>query len=629
MKLKIVFLTAVIFTYITAFAQRQPDVVTSFEQTIQQIAINPANGHVIVKEKESISAYNPETGKIEWSIKKGDIVKLGTLEQAEKLLNAVSSVTGLSATLQGDDAIELVPNSDFIRATIENRDIIINAFTGDVVFNSGTFDYRVMESKFLPEANEFLFLVSEGKTISYVLWNLTTGAEEWKTELGQVAGMLSSFKSLLKNEVSQDKSVIASDAVYTSLRGTLYKLDKSTGKILWQAKDKINDFYPAQSGKNLIIIKNSGGLLSSKQALNIWKTEDGTPVWKEDIKTKRVVYLEDWSDKLLVAHTSGFNFYSYADGKKLWKKDAKGDDIKQVISIGNDYLYIADTEMNLIDGDGQNVWKKPIEIADKPDDAVYFLGKVDNNRVFYLTDTYGNMVDYTSGKKIWKKNIEFDKKRPLLYAQDEKTKNFLVYNDKKIYKFNPNATDNPEPIVKLKEIKDDKTMAGIELFDWGICLTGQSEVIGTNFNGETLYHNVYKEPGLAGRRFLKIAAGTLNTADAMANVQIEVYTVDANGKRYSSTVEFNDNIKFAGDVMGSAGSLLAQKAKRFNALKQNSDYAFILNKGAQGAELVKVRKQDGKEVDKIDIDNNKPIYEVDPVNGSIYYVYKNELRTFK
>jgi hypothetical protein len=64
-------------------------------------------------------------------------------------------------------------------------------------------------------------------------------------------------------------------------------------------------------------------------------------------------------------------------------------------------------------------------------------------------------------------------------------------------------------------------------------------------------------------------------------------------------------------------------------LKQNSDYAFLLNKGTNGAELVKVRKQDGKEVDKIDIDNNKPIYEVDPVNGSIYYVYKNELRTFK
>jgi hypothetical protein len=634
MKLKTVLLAAVTLTSVTLCAQRQPNAVVSFPHDIQQIVINPINGHVIVKEADAISSENTETKTTEWTVKKEDIVKVGVIEQTQKVLDALSSAGDLVASFQSSDVVESIPDSPYIRANIEKRDIILNSLTGKVVFNSGDRDYRIMESHFLPQVDQFLLLVSNGKTISYVLWNLQTGSESWKTDLGEVASLMGLFKSFFKSDVSEDKTIVADDAIYASMKGFLYKLDRSTGKIVWKAKDKITSFYPTQSGKNLIIIKKSGGLLSSKQALNIWKTNDGLPVWNEDITTKRIIYLEDWNDKLLVAYTSGFNFYSYADGKKLWKKDAKGDDIKQVISIGNDYLYIAEKEMHLVNGNGQNLWKNAIEISDKPEDAVYYLGKVENNRVFYLTATYGNMVDYSSGKKIWKKNIEFDKDRPLLYAQDDKTKAFLVYNDKKIYKFDPNATDKPEPVAKLKEVKDDKTMSGIELFDWGICLTGQSEVIGVNFDGTTRYHNLYKEPGGTGRKLMNVGKGVaafgLGAAQGISHAQVEFYSVNEKGERVlvGSGDLFNKKTQMAGDIAGELGSVLTQ-TKRFNALKQNAEYAFILNKGDNGAELVKVKKEDGKEVDKIAIDNTKPLYEADPVDGTIYYAYKNELRIFK
>jgi len=633
MKQKFIILTMAVVSCMTVEAQRQPNAVIPFQKDIQQIVINPANGHVIVKEPDAISSEVSSTKTTEWSIKKDDIIKVGAVEKTQKVLDALSSAKDLAASFQSTDAIEVIPNSPYIRANIEQRDIIVNSLNGKVVFNSGNHDYRIMESHFLPEADQFLLLVSNGKTISYVLWNLQAGTESWKTDLGDVAGLMSMFKSLLKNDVSEDKTIVSNDAVFATLKGILYKIDRSNGKILWQAKDKITTFYPTQSGQNLIIIKKSGGILSSKQALNIWKTSDGTPVWKDDITTKHIIYLEDWSNKLLVAYTTGFNFYSYADGKKLWKKDAKGDDIKQVISVGNDYLYIADKEMNLVNGEGLSLWKKPIEISDKPDDAVYYLGKVDNNRVFYLTATYGNMVDYSTGKKIWKKNIEFDKDRPMLYAQDDNTKAFLVYNDKKIYKFDPNASDKPEPVAKLKEVKDDKTMSGIELFNWGIALTGQSEVIGVNFDGTTRYHNMYKEPGGTGRKLMNIGKGVaafgLGSADAVSHAQLECYAVNEKGERVpaGNADLFSGKTQTAGAAAGELASVLTQ-SKRFNALKQNADYAFILNKGANGAELVKIKKEDGKEIDKIAIDNNKPMYEVDPVDGTIYYVYKNELKIF-
>ncbi|MDR1091733.1 MAG: hypothetical protein LBL79_11705 [Prevotella sp.] len=631
MKTKFVFITAMACISMTVAAQRQADAVIPFPQDIRQIVINPVNGHVIVKEKDAVSSENTETNTVEWTIKKEDIVKISSVEKAQKVLDALSSASSLTASMQTSDVVEMVPNSPYIRCVIENRDIIINSLSGKVVFNSGDNDYRIMESRFLPEADEFLLLVSDGKVISYVLWNLQDGVAGWKTDLGEVESLMNMFKSLFKNDASVDKTEVSGNAIYASLKGILYKLDRASGKVIWQAKDKINSFYPTQSGENLVIIKNSGGLLSSKQALNIWRTSDGMPVWKDDITTKYILYLEDWSDKLLVAYTNGFNFYSYADGKKLWKKDPKGSDIKQVIPIGRDYLYIADKEMNLINGEGINLWKKTIEISDNSEDAVHFLGKVENNRVFYLTSTYGNMVDYASGKKIWKKNIEFDKKRPLLYAQDDRTKAFLVYNDKKIYKFDPNASDKPEPVAKLKEIKDDKTMSGIELFDWGISLTGQSEVIGVSFDGTTRYHNTYKEPGATGRKLMGLAGSTLKTAKSVSQSQIIFQSVNERGERVETGRAdlFNKNTQTAGAASGEIGAFLAAKAKRFNALKQNEEFAFVLNKSDNGIELVKVRKEDGKEVDRISLDNNQPVYDVDPVNGAIYYAYKNELRIFK
>ncbi|MDR1883797.1 MAG: hypothetical protein LBR26_13595 [Prevotella sp.] len=631
MKTKFVFITAMACISMTAAAQRQADAVISFPQDIQQIVINPANGHVIVKEKDAISSENPETKTVEWTIKKNDIVKTGSVEKAQKVLDALSSATSLAASMQPSDAVEMVPNSPYIRCVIEDRDVIINSLSGKVVFNSGDSDYRIMESRFLPEADEFLLLVTDGKVISYVLWNLQQGAADWKTDLGEVESLMNMFKSLFKNDASIDRTEVSGNAIYASLKGILYKLERASGKVIWQAKDKINSFYPTQSGENLVVIKNSGGLLSTKQALNIWRTSDGAPVWKDDITTKYILYLEDWSDKLLVAYTNGFNFYSYADGKKLWKKDPKGSDIKQVIPIDRDYLYIADKEMNLINGDGASLWKKTIEISDNSEDIVHFLGKVENNRVFYLTSTYGNMVDYASGKKIWKKNIEFDKDRPLLYAQDDKTKAFLVYNDKKIYKFDPNASDKPEPIAKLKEIKDDKTMAGIELFDWGVSLTGQSEVIGVSFDGNTRYHNTYKEPGATGSKLMGLAGSTLKTVKSVSQSQIVFQSVNERGEPVETGRAdlFNKNTQTAGAVSGELGAFFAAKSRRFNALKQNEEFAFVLNKSDKGIELVKVRKEDGKEVDRISLDNNQPVYDVDPLNGTIYYAYKNELRIFK
>lgn len=627
------------------YAQRKADLVISYEQNIENIVLDPL-GNLVVKEKDRISCYNPETNRREWEVSKESLGKISAVSQAQGALDALAS-SDLLALFESGESIELISGSPFVRVVLDDKDVIINGVDGKVVFNSSAVGYRIIRSELMLEEGAFLFIATDGKMFNAVWYDLKEGKDKWSSPLATVESLAAQLKSALtsvfsmKDNSTEDKLEVGSEAIYTSISGYLYKLNKTDGKIEWKSDFKINKFFLSQSEKDIIIIKNAGNILSAKQALNILQASNGSPIWKSDISTKYVSYLEDWSDRILVAHSGGFNFYNYSDGKKVWKKDARGNNIKRVIAIDNDYLYITGKEMNLIDREGQNKWKKPIEISDKDDDVVYFLDKVENNRVFYLTDSYGNMVDYQSGKKIWKKNIEFSRDKPLLYAQDEKTGAFLVYNDKKIYQFNPNALDKPEPIAKLKAIKEDKSMSGIELFDWGICLSGQSDVLGVTFDGKTRYHNTYKEPGGGKRKTLntlgKVASISGQVAEGISQSEVVFYSRNEKGELVEAGRGnlFNDKTRKKGQMAGQGSeminsTLLSRVSKRFNALKENSDYAFVLAKNEKGGNplLIKVKKEDGTEVDRIEIENNNPIYGVDGVNDNVYYVSKNELRIF-
>ncbi|MDR2562467.1 MAG: hypothetical protein LBC98_00830, partial [Prevotellaceae bacterium] len=177
-----------------------------------------------------------------------------------------------------------------------------------------------------------------------------------------------------------------------------------------------------------------------------------------------------------------------------------------------------------------------------------------------------------------------------------------------------------------------------ELFDWGVCLTGQSDVIGVGFDGNVRYHNTYKEPGGSSRKLMKVggkvAAFGLGAASAVSQAEVICYVRDENGNLVENrskllSAKAQRQGEMAGQAAGAiSGTLLSRVSDRFNALKQNAEYAFVLSKGDNSPVLVKVKKSDGTEIDKIEIDSNKPIYEVDPVTNNIFYVVNNELRIF-
>jgi hypothetical protein len=615
----------------SGFSQRVADKVLIMNSKIEDLAQNTITGIIVVKEGNVVKGISPETKTEIWSFDADKIVGSATaLETLSKV-----DTDNLFASKRILKPIEGTP---YIEALVNYKTVLINSGDGKVVYNSANYKYTVFNSQFLYEDEEYLVKgVEDGKVIASLI-DLKTGDVKWKTVQGEAKSMFSSMFTFKANQ--SNEAEVSNNMIYSLYYGKLSAIDRTNGNLKWVGDIEYTKVFPTQNNKNLVVI-NSKGMLSAKQYLNVLDSETGKPIWEEAIKTKYIVYLEDWGTKLLVAHNSGFNFYNLNDGSKVWKKDARGDGLKKVIPLDGDYLYVAENEMMLIDKDGQKKWKSFIEISDNKEDAINYLGKVDG-KVLYLTATYGNMVDYKSGKKLWRGNLKFNENRPLLNVFDEDNNQFLVYNDEKLFKFDTKVTDKPDAFAKVN-IKKEKELNSIELFSWGVALSGPTEVMGVGKDGNILYQRVYTQPGDGGRAWGSalatagsIGLGVSSVGNAIMGSEWTMTTIDpATGKESTSVVKARNESqmkKSANQALGSA--VLADVSKRFGqryqAMKQNRDYSYIFAKDEATSKkvLVKVKKEDGTELDKIVFENIRPIYEIDPATQSIYYIFEKELRIF-
>jgi len=618
----------VLLVCVSAISQRKYDEIIKTENSVQDLVQNEITGIVVFKEGGTVKGVDPETKKIIWTLTKddfgsvsvGDIMKDGDFGNLFKDKKPLTSVAG----------------SPYVEAYINNKYIIINTDSGKIVYNSSKESFWVVQSDFIPETDEYLLTLKKDGDMTIALLDMKTGELKWNTPVDKAKSL---FNFSLKLSANTNIAKVNGMVIYYLLYGKLYSFDRSSGKLNWKAnEEEYSKFFVTQNDKNIVVV-NSQGVFSSKEYLNVLSTDTGKSIWKESIKTKKVVYLEDWGSKLLIAHYSGFNFYDLKTGEKIWKKDARGDGLKRVIPIDQDFLYVAENEMMLINKEGEKLWKKFIEISDDKEDPIYYLGKV-GEKVMYLTGTFGNMVDYKSGKKLWKRNIEFDKTRPVLPTFEEASNSYLVYNDEKLYKFNPTIDDKPEPFAKVN-IKNEKELNSIELFPWGVVLAGPVEVMGVSMDGAVKYHHIYKQPGETGRRLLKSTAlvgsavmGGAAFGSAIKGSELTMETRDANGNKQVVTLRERDKTNMAqaeGYAAGAAAlGMIAEKfGSRFNAMKQNRDFSYIFAKTEAGEKmLVKVRKIDGVEVDKITFTNNQPQYEIDPATQNIFYVSDNSIQIF-
>ncbi|WP_417785424.1 PQQ-binding-like beta-propeller repeat protein [Tenacibaculum sp.] len=626
------FLTLLITTVsFAAFSQRDASKTLNFESKVKDLLVVPFNGISVISEGDNVHGYDPTKEEIIWSTKK---------QKNNSVVLDVSSMDGdinvdvLGSLFPGEREFAYIEDTPFIQLFHSNKLYVYNSFNGELIFNPPSLE-RYFQSKYLFDENALLLYgISENKLI-VAKYLLSDKEFAWKTAVSDQ--FFEFFNSLLKlsGTVFKDKFTYTKDKVFALIKTKFYTLDKSTGKLLWKSEEKnILDYKNSLDGNKLITIKKKG-FLGFKNEIELYDVPTGNKIWKKPLSTKFLILFEDWQDKMLLAHYKGFNFYDYNTGKKLWKKDPKGKGIKSVIPIDGDFLYVYDDEMMLINKDGKKLWRGDVTISDNDDDPIFFLEKTNNNRILYVTSTYANMVDYKTGKKVWSKNLKLNEKRPTFADYDAKSGNFIVFNDEELYKFNENSTKRPKPFSKLK-LKSEKTISSMILFPNNISISGQSEVVGVDFNGKLLFHKKYSQPGELGRKIFKGLSQAAQVASAAATAEVTVTTEykDSKGnsvKNSNTSALFGERTKAIGEsgyiAAGVTGSFLND---RFNAMQETNKYALIFAKGENNSKLlVKVNKETGKEIDKIVLENNKPVYDVDFATDMIYYSRKNQVKIFK
>jgi hypothetical protein len=165
--------------------------------------------------------------------------------------------------------------------------------------------------------------------------------------------------------------------------------------------------------------------------------------------------------------------------------------------------------------------------------------------------------------------------------------------------------------------------------------------MGVGMDGKVKYHDVYTQPGEGNRQLIKgasalgsVALGVGSFAKAVEGAEITMTYRDEAGVLRESIVRQADTgkqLQSAALGVGSAvmGQLFNKYGSRFNAMRQNKDFSYIYAKDPSGEKvLVKVRKADGVEVDKLIFKNDRPIYEVDPATQTVYYVLDNAVQVF-
>ena len=71
-----------------------------------------------------------------------------------------------------------------------------------------------------------------------------------------------------------------------------------------------------------------------------------------------------------------------------------------------------------------------------------------------------------------------------------------------------------------------------------------------------------------------------------------------------------------------ANASFKELGKRFKATKATENSSFILTKLDNGVGLAKMDKDSGKKVNEIVLNDKKPVYEVDDIEGILYFKSK-------
>jgi hypothetical protein len=152
----------------------------------------------------------------------------------------------------------------------------------------------------------------------------------------------------------------------------------------------------------------------------------------------------------------------------------------------------------------------------------------------------------------------------------------------------------------------------------GILATSDQNLMLLDFQGDEEWHTYHRAPGKSAAGAILMGAITLASATVAVSESATAGAMKGAGvPSYNSTVQQHEtNAENAGAI---ADASFTEMVKRFKATKATENASFILTKVDEGISLVKADKDSGDTLETILIRDKDPMYEVDDIEGVLYF----------
>ncbi|MDF0716480.1 PQQ-binding-like beta-propeller repeat protein [Muricauda sp. 334s03] len=529
--------------------------------------------------------------------------------------------------------------AEYVPIIGKTRGVLINSSNGDILFDTKENGYKVKGFTVYPEQAMILFELVQDKMRYLMRFSLRTWTEEWMVPVGKNKENLLQKAFGGVSFVDHEPQFDQNGNMIIGIDDEIYVINPKNGNQLWhyEANKKIKALvYSPISNSIYVGIKKSNKLT----ILDPKSGEDITPG-----KLKLRGYMidlvqDDDTDNLILVETEGFNIIDPKTNNLLWKKSYKMDPLTEVIPNGSDFIAIGKGEkvgqMARVDANGKKVWDTKIS-------GYAYFNSLTKKGVMYISTERSNIIDYDTGKDVWKKDVKFRSIPAVAY--DEQEDKVVIYENGNAYKFDLETGDIDlfAENVDLEKVSRKTPLQAEYVMNKGYFLFTDQHVSMLSNQGELVYTDYYQPPSssnalialgdFAGSAVLGVdldIAGSIENINMLTDLSNGVYrsNLDQNGTNQETSLVaglYVDN----GNAMQPV--LEVTKTRYFNS-QQTLDHHFLVTKVKSDTAPTKhsiymVNKATGKIEKEIDLLDKTPNYLVDTVDNRVFVNQNNELLT--
>lgn len=515
----------------------------------------------------------------------------------------------------------------------KTRGIIINSSNGDIVFDTKDEGYRIKDYTIFLDKEIILFELLKDKTRKLMSFGLKTWQLSWISDLGEIGGLLKKLSK--KSFIDQGPYFTKENNLIVGLKDEIYAVNLLNGDIIWKHKadKRIKALVYSKANNSLYLgIKKSNKL----QVLSPVSGEDITP-GKLKLRGTLIDVVPNKNEDLILVETEGFNIIDPKTNEFKWKKSFKIDFLDEVIPHEKGFIAIGKDEddgtIALVTKDGKKIWDSKVK------GYAYYVTPTPKG-ILYISTERSNILDYSDGKDVWRKDVKF-KSIPAVTYDDVENK-VVLFENKKAYKFDlkTGSIDLFAENIELEKVKRKTPLEAEYIQNEGYLLNTDQHISLLSHNGQLKYSKYYVPAssidGLVGfaELGLKITGIDLDIQGAINNIR--KLTALSNGV-YRTSLDQNDGTSkesniaslYTGDSDNFTTVFEITKKRFFNS-KSIKNHKFIVSKLKREDEtsthkIIMINKKTGKIDTQIELLDKTPNYVIDEVDNVVFINEKNHL----